>query len=479
MDFPRVTPRQLQVSRRQFVAQATMAGASAMAIAGSRPTVAAHPHATSEHDDSQPASLHGNQAALLNDDLSALHHRLRLIDSAQHEIFLSAYEVGDDTTVLRVFAGLRAAARRGVDVRLIVDGHGVNNLMPKPLMEYLIAESVMVREHMPDVRYKLEIGRQRMHDKLMIVDGQHLIIGGRNLRSDYFGSACPSEEKIRWDRDAMVTGPLVAVVRCYFLNRWSAGTSGQPTLTRDEKRRTLEAQELAYLNDMPRPRALLCVAELLDKALSDPLPCSACEPLFDLACARFLHDIPEHPKDCPKAIAQQLNHAIGHARQTLLISTPYLVMSQQLREILTTLRQRRVEICLLTNSLASNDRTITHAQYANERRWMLNAGIELWEMQGPRMLHTKSMVIDGRRSMIGSYNFDMLSETRNSETALLIDDVPFAEALTAQVAQDLMRSRPVEEPLLGYDARANEVDDETLHKLRRQRLISPWIKRYL
>lgn len=469
MDFPRVNTGRSLFSRRQFVARSTFALAGATGLAWCRSSRAEHAN----------ANQLGNRASLLSEDLSALYHRLHLIDSAQHEIFVSAYEVGDDPTALRIFAGLRAAARRGVDVRLIVDGHGVNNLIPKPLMEHLIAESVKIKEHMPDVRYKLEIGRQRMHDKLWIVDGQHLIIGGRNLRADYFGVACQSEEKIRWDRDALVTGPIVNAVRCYFLDRWSADTSGQPSLDREEKRRTSEAQELTYLNDMPRGRALLCASQLLDKALASPPPCSDGEPFFDLACVRFLHDIPEHAKDCPTAIAQQINTAISHARQTLFISTPYLVMSQQLREILTGVRRRGVEVCLLTNSLASNDRTITHAQYANERRWMLAAGIELWETQGQRMLHTKTMVIDGRRSMIGSYNFDMLSETRNSETALLIDDVLFAEALTAQVARDLMRSMPVDEPLLGFDARSNDVDDQALNKLRRQRLISPWIKRYL
>ena len=478
--FPGVTTHQSQFSRRHFVARATLALAGATGLSRTQ----------TRADDADLSDQHGNRARLLSDDASALQHRLELIDSARCEVLMSVYEAGDDTTALRILAGLRAAARRGVTVNLIVDGHGVNNLLPKPLMEHLITESVMIKEHMPDVRYKVEIGRQRMHDKLMIVDGQQLIIGGRNLRSDYYGMSCQSEEKIRWDRDALVTGPIVTAVRSYFLQRWSASTSGQPTLDRAEKRRTREAQELAYLNDMPRDRAIVRACQLLDKAWASPLPCASCDSeltpqcarcahTFELACVRFLHDIPEHPKDCPNSIAQQLNNAISQAQQTLLITTPYLVMSHLLVDVLKTLRERGVEVCLLTNSLASNDRTITHAQYANERRRLLSYGIELWEMKGERMLHTKSMVIDGQRSMIGSYNFDMLSETRNSETALLIDDVPFAEALTTQVARDLMRSMAVEGPLLGFDASHNDVNDQTLHKLRRQRLISPWIKKYL
>ncbi len=478
MDFHCSNSKTPQRCRRQFFTESGWALAALGGILGSRTGLA---------DEFAGAS---NHLRLLSNDATSLLHRLQLIDSAEREILMSAYEVGDDCVAQRILAGLRQAARRGVDVKLLVDGHGTNNLMPKPLMAHLIAESVAIREHMPDVRYKLEIGRQRMHDKLMIVDGQRMIIGGRNVRADYYGVNCRADDKIRWDRDAYVRGPIVATARCYFLSRWNAGTSGQPTLDRKEKDRTVKAQQLAELNEMPRAQAQSCAARVLDEALSAGLavtegccqhhgPDCTCEPFFDLSCVRFLHDIPEHPKDCAEAIAQQLNAAVAAAKESLLISTPYLVMSHRLRKILTTLRERGVDVVLLTNSLSTNDHTITHAQYANERRWMLRAGIELWEMKGPRMLHAKSMVIDGHRSMIGSYNFDMLSETRNSETALLIDDAGLAGALTAQIVEHLMLALPVDEPLIGFDARTNDVDEKKLRKMRTQRVISPWIKKYM
>ncbi len=100
-------------------------------------------------------------------------------------------------------------------------------------------------------------------------------------------------------------------------------------------------------------------------------------------------------------------------------------------------------------------------------------------MKGQRHLHAKSMVIDGYRSMVGSYNFDVLSETRNSETAVLVDNQPFAEALTAQIGQHMRHALPVEGPLPGFDARTNDVEPDELREVRLKRLISPWIKKYL
>ena len=481
MEFPRVSIENAHASRRHFVANFALGLASATGITlGHGPQAQGSPKSTGNT----------NLARLLSDDSTSLLHRLQLIDAAQHEIYLSAYEVGDDIVALRILAGLRAAARRGVDVRLLVDGHGVNNLIAKPMMEHLIAQSVAIKEHMPDVRYKLELGRQRMHDKLLVVDGHQLIIGGRNVRADYYGMSCDPTEKNRWDCEAYVSGPIAEEIRCYFLSRWQAGTSGQPTLDREEKKKTVKAQRLAYLNDLPRARAIACASRLLDEAWSAPLPYSHscchqhqpdcdCEPFFQLECVNFLHDKPEHAKDCPVAIAQQISDIVKATQHSLLISTPYLVLTRAFRERLTDLRRRGVEVCLLTNSLTTTNRAITHAQYANERRWMLGAGIELWEMTGERMLHAKSMIIDGYRSMIGSYNFDVLSETRNSETALLIDDARFASGFTQHVARHLMQAVPVSEPLIGFDARTNDVDDRELHKLRTKRLLSPWIKKYL
>ncbi|MCC6509390.1 MAG: phosphatidylserine/phosphatidylglycerophosphate/cardiolipin synthase family protein [Pirellulaceae bacterium] len=439
-----------------------------------------------------------HQARLLYHDSTSLQQRLELVDSADHEVLLSAYEIGDDPVALRILSGLRAAAQRGVCVKLMVDGHGRNNLIPKPMMKHLVEQGVAIREHMPDARYRLELGRQRMHDKLLVVDGQRLIIGGRNVRADYYGLANQAmidverAEKNRIDREVYVDGPIAKVVRHYFLQRWNADTSGPPSLDRTEKRKTIDAQQLSHLNKMSPDAARNCAARLLDQAWATPLPFDhhtsqlqslACtgETVHQLSCVRFLHDVPENPKDCPAAIAQQLSRAISAAKTSVLLETPYLVLSKDLRRRLAELTDRGVDVCVLTNSLETADRMITHAQYANERHLLLSAGIQLWETKGARHLHAKSLVIDGYRSMVGSYNFDMLSETRNSETAMLIDDTGFADDLTRQIAQHLVRARPVsrDEPLIGFDARTNDVDQDVLREARVKRLISPWIKKYL
>ena len=443
---------------------------------------------------------------LLSDESTALHHRLQLIDAAQHELLFSAYEVGDDPVALRILAGLRSAAARGVDVKLIIDGHSGNNLMPKVLMQHLIEHGVAVREHLPDVRYQVDLGRQRMHDKLLIVDGQHLIMGGRNLRADYYGLA----ESNFTDREVYLIGSTAAHARSYFLARWHAGTSGVPDLNRAEKKSVLKRQELAFLNvadaskhgighrqpstaySASRLDALAGAAAVLDQALTAPLPMSStccaehslqceCEKFFFVERLCFLHDIPDQSKDLPGAIAHQLHQAIGAAQHCITIETPYFVPTRELRHYLLAARRRGVSIAVMTNSLETTNQRIVHAQYANERHWMREAGIELWELKGANHLHAKSMVIDNKRAMIGSYNFDVLSTNRNSEVALLIDDAEFAEALAHQIRCHMQGAQqvPPSGPLIGFDKRTNNLDKQELRQAIRHRFVSPWIKKYL
>ena len=201
---------------------------------------------------------------------------------------------------------------------------------------------------------------------------------------------------------------------------------------------------------------------------------------------RFLHDLPGSAKfpttkDDPHAIAAQLGNAIDAARQSLLIQTPYPVFTQSMKQRLVAARKRGVDIGIVTNSLETTDHVIVHAQYANDRDWLRDLGIALWEMKGPRHMHCKSMIIDGRIAMLGSYNFDILSETRNAEVALLIHDRAFARGLGGEIASQIDNAQavPSSDCLIGFDARTNAVDGKRIREAAIKRLMAPWIKKYL
>ena len=142
--------------------------------------------------------------------------------------------------------------------------------------------------------------------------------------------------------------------------------------------------------------------------------------------------------------------------------------------------KRGVQIRILTNSLESTDHASVHAGFANERRWMLRAGITIYEFRGPNRLHAKSMVIDQRITMVGSYNFDQLSEKRNSEVAIIVTDCNFANQVASSIS--VHRSQASElhrNDLFRYEARKSNVPTEQLRRYQRLRIAAPFIERYL
>ena len=90
-----------------------------------------------------------NQVRILHSDGDALQARVDLIQQAEYEINVSYYIVGDDEVPLLLLALLRDAAREGMTVRLLVDGHDGNNQMPRALQAHLLREGVAIKEYHP------------------------------------------------------------------------------------------------------------------------------------------------------------------------------------------------------------------------------------------------------------------------------------------------------------------------------------------
>jgi len=113
---------------------------------------------------------------------------------------------------------------------------------------------------------------------------------------------------------------------------------------------------------------------------------------------------------------------------------------------LCSLRQRGVEIRVLTNSLASTDEASVYAAFMRHRAELLRCGVELYELRpdaafiqrewtwlrgrSEAELHTKAVVFDRMMVMVGSFNLDPRSRNLNTELAILVE----SPALATKVA---------------------------------------------
>jgi len=117
---------------------------------------------------------------------------------------------------------------------------------------------------------------------------------------------------------------------------------------------------------------------------------------------------------------------------------------------LCALRQRGVEIRVLTNSLASTDEASVYAGFMRHRGELLRCGVELYELRpdaafirrewtwlrgrSEAELHTKAVVFDGMMVMVGSFNLDPRSRNLNTELAILVESPELAAKVTSFIS---------------------------------------------
>ena len=184
---------------------------------------------------------------------------------------------------------------------------------------------------------------------------------------------------------------------------------------------------------------------------------------------RFMHDIPGVKKR-RAGIGPDMLALLSTAKCSLVLETPYMALSRKTKMVLRSLALSGVRVTILTNSFETNDHHSAQAIYENNKRRYLRWGINLWELRGCDYLHAKAAVIDGCVAVIGSYNFDELSQKKNSEVAVAIYDADVASMLLASINLHMERSYQIGRNAIpiGYNTKYPGIDRDTLHELRVQ-----------
>jgi cardiolipin synthase C len=355
-----------------------------------------------------------DKVRIIEDPREASQIRVDLIQQAKRSIDAQYYIVGDDYFTYAGLALLRDAARRGCNVRVIIDGR--SNKISRAVHAHLKQEKISIKIYHPVTLRKLSWIVRRMHDKGLDVDGKRMIRGGRNVEGDYFGYA----ERNFVDRDVYVEGKAVAESKAYFDELWNSNEV-VPAKVKDPTGR--QAAEGRKLLDATRERLRASKTPRLNTGTDWSSRSREVGPVD------FLHD-PVGKKDIEFGIAQELRQALLRTRRSVVIETPYLIPTRELFTDIAVLKKRGVtKIEMITNSVASNDSMLVQLGYETAKKKLLRLGVDLWEYKGPDTLHSKSAVLDDRLALIGSFNIDPRSQHLNTETAVAINDNVTAQRL--------------------------------------------------
>ena len=353
---------------------------------------------------------------ILDDPADALQARVDIIQQADSEIHALYFLARDDRVTLAALALLREARGRGVgSVKLIVDANFSH--IPKAVLAHLRDEGVEVRVYHPiTLRHPSWLWR-RMHEKVVVVDGERYIAGGRNLAEAYFGMA----KKNYVDRDVYVEGLSAADAESHFEKVWSSKHVAELDVHVTARRKEQAKEALAHALEELQAAGMVTLNTGSNWS----------EGQRDVGEVRFLHD-PLVPGKGER-VGVQLAKLLDGAKESIVIESPYLVPSRALRELLQRKVAEGVSVTVLTNSLRSCDGILPQAGYLKYRGRLVRAGIDVREYKGPDMLHAKTAVIDGRIVIVGSYNLDQRSQNLDSEVVCITEDEEIARQVLASI----------------------------------------------
>ena len=326
---------------------------------------------------------------------------LEAIKSAQRTITFETFIFRKGDVAERFVEAFADRCRAGVEVKLLLDGHGSRGV-PSAYVDRLQAAGCSVATFRPMRPWAIVKSNHRNHRRVFVIDGKIAFTGGYAIDDRWAGDG---RTKGRWrETNLRVTGPAVQHLQAAFVEHWLEATG---TLLGGSG----YFPEGDGVNVRGGTRAQVVTSSPYRKDFG----------LYLL----FLQ-------------------AVAGAQRSIMISTPYLFPTSQLATILKDAAHRGVAISILIPSVTT-DAGVEYVVQETHRELfdgLLEVGVKLYEYR-PALLHTKMMVIDGTWATVGSTNFDNRAMAINDELNVVTYDPAVAKRLEEIFAEDLTYARPL------------------------------------
>lgn len=359
-------------------------------------------------------NLESNQDALL--------WRLRLIEAARERIVLTTFDFRDDNGGRDMMAALLAAADRGVQVQILVDGiYGTMKLSGSSAFAALSGhENVTARFYNPVDLLRPWKANYRMHDKYLIADDFAYILGGRNTDDLFLGEYV---ERYNDDRDILVYetvpggGSSYRSLQAYFEQIWElpCNTACKVWTSGGDGMQILRARYEWMREEYP-------------EAFADTDWVAA-----TMAAERIeLYTNPIEAVNKEPVLWAALADEMGQGKE-VLIQTPYIICSDEMYDDLAGLTKRGIRIELVINAVESGTNPFGCTDYLNQKKKISQTGADIYEYLGAQAAHTKTILVDDRISIVGSCNLDMRSVYLDTEMMLVIDCPELNERIRSRI----------------------------------------------
>lgn len=332
----------------------------------------------------------GNRVHLLENGDAFFPAVFDAIDRAEREVLIETFILFEDRVGHALQQHLMAAAARGVQVDLTVDGFGSPGFSDG-FIAALTEAGVRLHIYEPTPAVRQLKPLRRLHRKLVVVDGRVAFVGGINYSEDHledFGAKAKQDYAVR------IEGPLVDRIRRFALQ----------ALAPVKRHAGMEAGREPPYAPVPLPGGV--------------------------DAAFVSRDNHRHRTD----IETSYRIALRAARETVLIANAYFFPGYRLLRDLRRAARRGVRVQLILQ----RDPDVAVARVAARLLYegLLKDGVTIYEYCR-REMHGKVAVVDGQWATVGSANLDPLSLTLNLEANVMVRDPDFAAALERRL-QHLM-----------------------------------------
>lgn len=334
-----------------------------------------------------------NEVEIFTDGKSKFESLKRDLKEARHTIELQYYIFLDDKIGNEIAELLIEKAKCGVMVKVIYDHVGsfsARNKFFRKMKDAGVDTHPFFRVTFPQLANRIN---WRNHRKMVIIDSTIGYIGGMNI-ADRYVEGLPDGEVWR-DTHFRLKGDIVESLVYSFAIDWNF---------------LKKQQDLPNFNHFN--------TEIHNKT--------------------GIQLVTSGPTDNWNNLSLVFLKAIGSARRSIWVQTPYFLPTDTLLHALQAASLAKVDVRIMMPE--KTDSSLLHYASFSYITQCLKAGIKVY-LYEPGMLHAKSMIIDDEFVTAGSTNFDFRSFENNFESNLLIYDREINRKMRDIFFDDLSRCR--------------------------------------
>ena len=285
------------------------------------------------------------------------------LKKAKRYIFMEYFIIQEGTMWNTILDVLEEKAKEGVDVRVIYDDMGCILTLPTGYEKTLREKGIQCQIFNPFIPILSSHFNTRDHRKICVIDGNVGFTGGINLADEYINGY---EKHGHWkDTDILLKGEAVFSLTTMFLSMWDY-------LIKKEGE-----DYAAYYPDSWDENAQGIVQPFADNPLDD------------------------------EAVGETVYlNLINKAKRYVYITTPYLILSNEMVTAMNTAAKSGVDVRIITPHVP--DKWYVHAVSRSYYEMLVEAGVKIYEYT-PGFVHAKTFVVDDEYAVVGTINLDYRS----------------------------------------------------------------------